>query len=521
MRTFSDLGLDEALAGGLSSLGFAGPTPVQELSIPALREGRDLLMESETGTGKTFAYLAPAIDLLARAKGGEPLPAAAEPEAAVPEAAEAGETGTPSDAPRPPRPPRKAPKREGPILLVASPTQELAVQIGREAERLAAAAGLEIGVAVFLGGSPMDRQEARLRSRPEIVVGTLGRLADLVALRRLPTRDLRYLVLDEADRLLVPETEDLALALLQASPRSCARILASATLPERTRRKAAPFLREPLVAEAKTRPVLAGDIEHWCFYCDGRKRLDFLRRLESAIAPSRCLVFMTNAARIPEAVERLAAWGLPVDGIHAKVEKEARRVALERLTEGKIRYLVTSDLGARGLDIPGLSHVVSLDLPEEPEVYVHRAGRTGRAGAKGVSIVLADGVELRRASRHAVREGFVYRCKILERGLVLEPPAEEFFARVEEAESERRDYKARRSAAPADARRGSEPREPRGGVRGGGAPGLRGPADGAAPRRDDHAMRRDDRPSRRDSSAPRREGPPRRGPGDREPKPRP
>jgi superfamily II DNA/RNA helicase len=166
---------------------------------------------------------------------------------------------------------------------------------------------------------------------------------------------------------------------------------------------------------------MTSDVEHWCFYCDGRKRLDFTRRFEAAIRPERCLIFMSMATRVEKSAAALAHLGLPVEAIHAGLDKEDRRVALERFASGEVRYLLTSDLGARGLDIAGISHVLSLDLPEEPTVYTHRAGRTARAGAKGVSIVLADGVELARASKIAVKGGFVFRCKILEERGVLRP----------------------------------------------------------------------------------------------------
>ncbi len=423
MDTFASLGLSEALAGGLASLGFPGPTPVQASAIPILRAGRDLLMESETGTGKTFAYLAPALELCS------------------------GDAGHPS-----------------PLALVAAPTQELAVQIGREAERLAAASGLGLRSVVLLGGSPLSRQASLLHGRPGLVVGTLGRLADLVAMGGLRLKDLKLLILDEADRLLVPETEEAATTLLSKVPHSCARALVSATLPKKTRDKAAPFLRNPGVVEVSAeRPVLAGTIEHWCFYCDGRKRLDFLRRLEAALEPPRCLVFLSTAARVESAAERLVAMGLPAAGIHAKLDKEERRVSLERFAEGKLRYLVTSDLGARGLDIAGISHVVSLDLPEEQTVYIHRAGRTGRAGATGVSIVLADGVELKRASRLAVKEGFTFHCRFLEAGKVIEPTSEEFFERAERAESEKEAHRGRRmSEGPKPSRDGERTFVPRG-----------------------------------------------------------
>ena len=407
MDSFSSLGLPEALSAGLASLGFAEPTAVQTASIPAILAGRDVLMESETGTGKTFAYLAPVFaEILKRDGLGE--------------------------------------KNRGPLALVAAPTQELAVQIGREAERLAAASGIALDAAVLLGGAPVARQEALLKKATPLVVGTLGRLADLAAARILKTGHLRFLILDEADRLLSSENEELCGKLLETIPGQAIRILASATLPSRTRRIAAPWLRDPLLVEARSSEVLSGDIEHWVFYCDSRKRLDFVRRFEAALRPERCLVFSSNAARLESTLESLASFGLPIEGISARRDKEIRRVALERFSKGQIRYLLTSDLGARGLDIPAVTHTLSLDLPEEPTVYIHRAGRTGRAGAKGISIVLADGVELKRASKLAVREGFVFRTKILREGRIFEPPPEEFFTIVEEAEEMRRQARAGR-----------------------------------------------------------------------------
>ena len=366
MDSFESLGLAEPLAAALSSFGFAAPTRIQALAAPLLLARRDAFLESETGTGKTFAYLAPAFQVLLSGIG----------------------TG----------------RRSGePGMLIITPTQELAVQIGREADKLAAAAGLLLRTVVLLGGTPLDKQAAKLRERPDIVVGTLGRLVDLISVGKLKLASLRFLVLDEADRLFAPETEERALGLIKSTPDECARILVSATLPEKMRRAARPFLRDAVEPQAESDSVLSGNIEHWCFYCDGRKRLDFVRKFEAAVRPERCLVFMSAAARVELATERLASIGLPVAAIHGGMEKEDRRVAIDRFASGEVRYLLTSDLGARGLDIPAVSHIISLDLPDEPTVYTHRAGRTGRAGAKGVSIVLADGVELKRASKVATK----------------------------------------------------------------------------------------------------------------------
>ena len=403
MESFSRLGLAEPLAAALDSFGFATPTPVQAQAIPMILSRRDAIIESETGTGKTFAYLAPAFQLVS-----------------VLERRGVGEPG----------------------VIVAAPTQELAVQIGRESERLAKAAGLSLRTVVLLGGTALERQAVKLKAKPEIVVGTLGRLADLVALGKLRTTALKLLVLDEADRLFANETEELARSLLKSAPPSSTRVLVSATIPERIRRELRPLLRDAVEISPTGEAVLSGSIEHWCFYCDGRKRLDFARRFEAAVRPERCLVFLSMATRVEKAASALASLGLPVGAIHSGMDKETRRVALERFAAGTLRYLLTSDLGARGLDIPGITHILSLDLPEEPTIYTHRAGRTGRAGARGVSIVLADAVELSRASKIATKGGFVFRCKVLEEGKVLEPTSEEFFSRAKAFEEQRAAAKA-------------------------------------------------------------------------------
>jgi superfamily II DNA/RNA helicase len=454
MDSFESLGLAEPLSAALASFGFAGPTPIQALAIPLLLARRDAFLESETGTGKTFAYLAPAFQALF----------------SDPVAARRG-SGEPG-------------------ILVVAPTQELAVQIGREAEKLAKAAGLPLRAAVLLGGTPLDKLAAKLRERPDLVVGTLGRLGDLVSLGKLKLGSLSFLVLDEVDRLLAPETAESAMALVKGSPEGCARILVSATIPERFRAEMRPLLQRPAEPIVKGESVLSGSIEHWCFYCDGRKRLDFVRRFEAAVKPQRCLLFMSQAGRVEGAAERLASIGLPIAAIHAGLEKEERRVALERFAEGEIRYLLTSDLGARGLDIPSVSHIISLDLPEEPTVYTHRAGRTGRAGASGISIVLADMVELKRASKIATKGGFVFRCKVLESGAVYEPSPEDFFAAAEAAEDDRRATRLAESG-PGE-RRAPRPRAPRSGDRDAPRPDRAPrPADRDAPSSDRQTQRAD------------------------------
>lgn len=396
MDDFLRLGLGERFASALASFGFSAPTPVQTASIPLVLAGRDLFMESETGSGKTFAYLAPTLG--AKAAEGE---------------------------------------KSRRYIAVVVPTQELAAQVAREASRLAHAAGMHAEVALMLGGSPLSRQESAMKRNPAIIVGTLGRMHDLVKAGIIDNRRLGFAIIDEADRMLVPETRDELIGLLGLLPVSCQRIIVSATLPDRVRKALSPFLRNPASASGDSVLSLPEGIEHWAFSCDSRKRVDFVRSFEAAVHPARCLVFMSQGSRVALAAEKLLSKDLPVASVSAGMDKEERRVAIERFAEGKLRYLVTSDLAARGLDIPGISHVLSLDLPDDPILYLHRAGRTGRAGARGTSVILADMIELGRASKIAQRCGFVFRCKVLSKGTVQEPPVDEFFAIAENEWSDR------------------------------------------------------------------------------------
>lgn len=397
-------GLCDELSAAMGELGFSNPTKIQSLAVPALLENKDLFIQSETGTGKTFAYLIPGIS---RAK-----------------------TLSPS---------------RGPLVLIVCPTQELTMQVTKQATLLIKAAKLDMEALSLIGGSPLSRQESALKQKPSIVVGTPGRIEDLISMRSLHLDNLEFLILDEADRLFSKEYKDSVLEILKrTNPRAC-KVLASATLLDSTKQQAISFMKTPTSISLEDEGVLTRDIEHWVFYVDHRKRIDFIRRLENALHPSRCLVFSSTGERVTKAGSRLAELGLPADSLLSKQEKEHRRIAIERFEKGSLRYLVTTDLGARGLDIEGISHIIHLDFPDDGSWYVHRAGRTGRAGSKGISIVLADGWDLEKASKVAIARGFVFRTKVLSEGHVLEPEVDDFFSVVEKGEKERQEF--RRSKA--------------------------------------------------------------------------
>lgn len=409
-----DLGLNDALAKAFVALGFEDPTEIQKLAIPAMLAGRDAYVSSATGTGKTFAYLAPILDSIRSAQD-----------------AAAGAVQA----------------------IVVAPTHDLAAQIEREAGRLAEAAGLELRSMCALGSVPLKRQLSRLADKPQLIVGSAGRIRDLALGRYIDLSSCRWAVLDEADRLFENEAIDVTAELLSALPDGCGRLLVSASLPNRTVERSAAWFRDPLRIVVDPSEALRTTIEHWCFHSASRSKLDFLRRFEAAVKPERCLLFASSNASIFNIQKRLDYLGFPAVVLKSDKEGEERKNALAEFSSGAARWMITTDLGARGLDLPDVSHVISFDLPEEPTVYMHRAGRTGRAGKRGVSVTLADLVELKRASKIAVRYGFSFVCKILDSGIVHDIEPENFFAIAEEEEAARKDVKLEGTKRPESGRR--------------------------------------------------------------------
>ncbi|MBU1080560.1 MAG: DEAD/DEAH box helicase, partial [Spirochaetes bacterium] len=418
MREFMDLGLSDAVAKAFASLGFEAPTEIQSLAIPAIIQKRDAYVSSATGTGKTFAYLAPilsAIDAGARTVQA----------------------------------------------IVVTPTHDLAAQIERETVRLAEAAGLGVRVASALGSIPLKRQLDRLADKPHVIVGSAGRIRDLALAGHIELSACLWAVLDEADRLFENEAIDITTELLSALPEGCSRVLVSASLPNRTVERSSAWFRDALKLIIDPSEALRTTIEHWCFHSASRSKLEFLRRFESAVKPERCLLFASSNAAIFTIQKRLDYLGFPAVVLKSDKDGSERRNALTEFSSGAARWLITTDLGARGLDLPDVSHVISFDLPEEPTIYMHRAGRTGRAGKHGVSVALADLVELKRASKIAVRYGFPFVCKILDSGVVHDIEPENFFAIAEEEEAARKDVKLEGTKRPDPRRRPMDrPRRP-------------------------------------------------------------
>ncbi len=353
--TFAGLGVAPDLVTALASRGITVPTPIQARALPLLHAGRDAYLLAETGTGKTLAYLLPVLARLDLSL----------------DAAQA---------------------------VIVAPTHELAIQIQRECVQLALDAGRAVRTLLLIGGTSMDRQLEKLKKKPHVVVGSPGRIAELVRMRKLKPPAFRIVVIDEADRLLARESLPDVRAIVDAAPHGRQLVCASATEQPEAREALAALAPGLEVLEASAAAINA-DIEHLVVECEERDRPDVLRRLLHALRPDRAIVFAHRSETADEVAAKLEHHGVPAAELHAASDKRDRQRAMDDFRSGRVRVLVASDVAARGLDIAGVTHVFNLDVPTQAKAYLHRVGRTGRAGEKGVAVTLMTANELRRAAR--------------------------------------------------------------------------------------------------------------------------
>lgn len=388
MNSFIDLGIAPPLAENLTTRGITIPTKVQAETIPVIASGASVFFRSETGTGKTFCYLLPG---LTRYIGSE--------------------------------------DKTSPWMLIVAPTHELGSQIKGEAALLAQAAGIAGGAGLCIGGAPLKRQIDLLKGKPAVVVGGPARLLELIRLKKLHASRIRMVVLDETDRMLAPEMRDILRDLLGTLPAEAQFIACSATLGNYHSNLLAGMLpknadgnaREVKRIDLPPEDVLTRNITHWAFYCEGRDKIDNLRKFLIAENPKKALVFTSVVGQVENIAARLAFRKVSCAGLHAKLDKLGRKKAIDDFRAGRLAVLVTSDLAARGLDIPDVTHVIQLDVNENEDFFVHRAGRTARAGKSGINAVFGDEIELRKLAKVEKRLGIVIYPKVLWGGTVRTP----------------------------------------------------------------------------------------------------
>jgi ATP-dependent RNA helicase RhlE len=357
--SFSDLGLSEAIVRAVSERGYSEPTPIQKQAIPAVLSGGDLLAGAQTGTGKTAGFTLPILHRLSES-GVKPQPGG--------------------------RPPAHQPVR----ALILTPTRELAAQVEESVREYGKYVNLKS--MVMFGGVNINPQIQRLKSRVDILVATPGRLLDHVQQKTLDLSHVEILVLDEADRMLdMGFIRDIkrVLALL---PKHRQNLLFSATFSDEIKALADGLLNQPALIEVARRNATAELVAQKIYPVDRERKRELLAKLIKDNNWHQVLVFTRTKHGANQLAEKLTGWGIPALAIHGNKSQSARTRALSEFKDGSLQVLVATDIAARGIDIVELPHVVNFELPNVPEDYVHRIGRTGRAGAEGeaVSLVCVD-----------------------------------------------------------------------------------------------------------------------------------
>jgi ATP-dependent RNA helicase RhlE len=349
-QSFAELGVAEPLCRALASEGYTTPTPIQARAIPRLLAGKDLLGIAQTGTGKTAAFALPILQQLAERK--QP----------------AGPKGT--------------------RALILAPTRELAVQIGEAFKTYGRHMGLR--QSVIFGGVGQNPQVAAVARGVDIVIATPGRLLDLLNQRHLRLDKVTHLVLDEADRMLDMGFIRDVRKIIAMMPKERQSLLFSATMPADVERLAQDILKAPERIEVTPKVITVDKIDQRVVFVDAARKASLLGRLLDDPEMSRVIVFTRTKHRANRVAEQLEKFGVEAEAIHGNKSQGARQRALERFRSGDARVLVATDIAARGIDIDNISHVVNFELPNEPESYVHRIGRTARAGADGIAVSFCD-----------------------------------------------------------------------------------------------------------------------------------
>lgn len=396
---------NQIILDNLAKKGIIEPTPVQKQVIPEVKLGKNILFQSETGTGKTFAYLIPLLENISSSENKVQ-------------------------------------------LVITAPTHELASQIKAEVQAIS-----DIKVALLIGGAPIKRQQELLKEKPLVVIGGPSRLLELINLKKLKVDNVKSIVLDEVDRLLSPELRDETTDLVSSMPKTAQLVACSAT----TKASIVKILEDAL-AERKTQTVaskndeeaenatetssvddnntvekielpmedvLKRKITHWAFFVEQRKKIEFLRKLLAAEKPTKALIFTSRADQVENIASKLRFAKVDCAALHAKTDKVERKQTIDRFRSGKNKILITSDLTSRGLDFADISHVIQMDVSTNDDFFIHRAGRTARAGKTGINIVIGDAHEMRLFAKLEKKLGFVVYPKELHNGKVTEPYIEE------------------------------------------------------------------------------------------------
>lgn len=377
MDTFNKLGLNSYLVDGLKKENIIIPTLIQEKTIPLILEGKDVIGQSKTGSGKTLAFLLPIIENLDL-------------------------------------------ESKNIQAIILTPTHELAIQIQRQIEKLRDNSNLPLKSIPIIGNVNIKRQINNLKEKPHIIVGSSGRIYELIKLKKIKAHTVKTIVIDEADRLLDKNNIEAVKLVIKSTLRDRQLIMFSATMPNNTIKVAKEIMKDPSIVKIQKLETANDTIKHMYIQADKREKVKVLRSLLSSIKPKKAIVFINDSDEVELILDKLRYHKYKVEAIHGARIKVDRKKAINDFKKGKINVLIASDIAARGLHIENITHIINLDVPFDPNVYIHRSGRTGRLGKLGFSFSIVTDNEKSIIKRYEkklnikIREKFLYNGKLLD-----------------------------------------------------------------------------------------------------------
>lgn len=377
-KSFNELNINQSIVMALKKQNITTPTGIQETSIPFALENKDIIAEAHTGTGKTLAFLIPIFEKI------------------------------------------NLEKREMQAIILA-PTHELVVQIESQIKLLATNSHMDIKSLSIMGESNIDKQIKKLKEiKPHIIVGSPGRILDLIKKRKITAHTIKTIVLDEADNLLSKNKPTIIKDIIKSTMKDRQLMFFSASINKETLNLTKTLVKEVEIIKIENKSEINPRIEHICILGSLRDRFENLRKLLAAEQPKRAIVFVNNNTELRQINEKLQYHKVKSTAIYGNASKEERQRALDSFRRGKCNVLVSSDLSARGLDIPEVSHIISLDFPVNPDEYLHRAGRTARGDNSGVSVCLITNKDIEILQSYEKAFGIEFTVKKLYGGKLMD-----------------------------------------------------------------------------------------------------
>lgn len=377
INTFDTLGINAALIEGLKKQGITEPSEIQIQSIPFALQNLDVIGQAQTGSGKTLAFLLPLFQKI------------------------------------------DSSKKEMQAIILA-PTHELNMQIEAQIRLLAENSALPITSMSIIGDVNIKRQVEKLREKPHIIVGSMGRILELIKMKKISAHTIKTIVIDEGDRLLDQNNLQLVKDVIKTTMRDRQLMVFSATINEKTTNIAKDLMKDVELVKVEEKLTVNTNITHMYFVCEHRDKLEVLRKLVASINPSKAIIFLNNKEDLKRLTLKATHHSMNAYSIYGSAPKEERQRAMESFRNGKIQLLIASDLAARGLDVQGVTHIFNLDISQDSKDYLHRVGRTGRAGNTGTAISIVTEKELHLIKRLEKDFKIIIEPKDIRRGEIID-----------------------------------------------------------------------------------------------------